>query len=160
MTDLGAIEEDVRFAWEAAAALSADLRATADGLEGQIPRRNSLAGAAKEEWRGVYAHKFTDRMTICTTDAGRVAAAMRDAASKLDELAVLAREEQERRELARAWKVEHDAWRERESNKGMFESFTDAVGLTDYDEPVCPVGPPATEPRHTIPAPMPAEREN
>jgi uncharacterized protein YukE len=160
MTDLGAIEEDVRFAWDAATALAADLRATAGGLEGQVPRRNSLADTAKEEWRGVYAGKFTGRMSICTSDAGRVASAMRDAAEKLDELAVLAHEEQERRELARAWKVEHDAWQRREDDKGMFESFTDGVGITDYDEPVCPVGPPATEPRRTIPAPVPAAREN
>jgi hypothetical protein len=129
MTDLGPIEEDVRF-----------------------------ARAAEQERRGVYAGKFTGRMTICANDAHRVAAAMRDAADKLDELAVLAREEQDRRELARAWKVEHDAWQRREDDKGMFESFTDGVGITDYDEPVCPVGPPKTEPRHTILAPTATDR--
>jgi uncharacterized protein YukE len=159
MTDLGPIEEDVRFAWEAATKLSADLRSIAAGLDEQIPRRNTLADAAKQQWRGVYAGKFTDRMTICTTDAHRVAGALRDAADALDELAVLAHEEQDRRELAREWKIEHDAWQRREDDKGMFESFTDTVGITDYDEPVCPVGPPKTEPRHTSPAPTPTDRE-
>ena len=159
MTDLGPIEEDVRFAWGAATTLSADLRATANGLVAQIPRRNTLADTAKDEWRGVYAGKFTGRMSICASDAHRVADAMREAANALDELAVLAREEQDRRELARAWKVEHDAWQRREDDKGMFESFTDGVGITDYDEPVCPVGPPKTEPRHTIPAPTATDRE-
>ena len=157
--DLGAIEEDVVFAWTAAATLSAEMRATAAELEAQIPRRNSLAGDAKRDWRGVYSGKFDERMAICTGDAGRLATAMRDAADKLDELAVLAREEQDRRVMARAWKAEHDAWQREQDDRGLFEKFTDGVGITDIDEPVCPVGPPRTEPHHTIPAPVATGRE-
>jgi uncharacterized protein YukE len=159
MTDLGPIEEDVRFGWAAATKLAGDLRTAATSYDGQIPHRNAIAERAKHDWRGVYAGKFDGRMEICTGDAKRIATALRDAADKLDELAVLAREEQDRRVLARKWKVEHDAWQKREDDKGMFESFTDSVGITDYDEPVCPVGPPKTPPHHTIPAPTAQPRE-
>lgn len=159
VTDLGAIEEDVVFAWSAATTLSAEMRSMASELDAQIPRRNGLAQEAQRDWRGVYGGKFDDRMKICTGDAARLATSLRDAADKLDELAVLAREEQDRRELARAWKVEHDTWQRRQGDRGLFEKFTDGVGITDIDEPVCPVGPPRSEPHHTIAAPVASGRD-
>jgi uncharacterized protein YukE len=110
MTDLGPIEEDVKFAWGPAAALSAQLRRAARTLDDSIPRIAAAALHAKQDWRGAYARRFDDHMTKCTTDARRFAAAMEDAAATLDELADLARKEQQRREIARAWKVRHDEW--------------------------------------------------
>jgi hypothetical protein len=157
MADLGAIEEDVKFDWATATKLSSELRAAATELDGQIPHRNAIADTAKQEWRGVYAGKFTGRMAICTGDASRLATALRLAAKELDELAQLAHEEQHRRELARAWKVKHDAWKEHQKHRGVFETVGDFFG--GDDEPKPPVGPPKTVPTYTIAAPTTGSRE-
>ncbi len=109
MGELGGIDEDVRFDWAGATRLSAELRSTATVLDSQVPRRNGAAQGAKAEWRGVFSEQFLDRMRVCTTDAGRPAEAMRQAAADLDELATLARDEQDRRERARAWEAENDS---------------------------------------------------
>ena len=108
MGELGGIE-DLKFDWAGAARLSAELRSTATVLDGQVPRRNSIAQAAKSEWRGVFSEQFLDRMKVCTTDAGRLADAMRQAATDLDELAQLARDEQARRDRAQAWEAENQS---------------------------------------------------
>jgi uncharacterized protein YukE len=111
MVELGAIQDDVVFDWSAAADLAAEFRTTATVLEEQIPRRNAIAGRARQEWRGVYAEEFSGRMLICTRDAEHLADAMMQAAKQVDELARLAREEQTRREKAREW-VEQQADRD------------------------------------------------
>jgi uncharacterized protein YukE len=157
MADLGAIEEDVKFDWDTARQLSTQLRTAAAELDGQIPHRNAIAQHAKREWRGRYAGKFTDRMSICTGDAARLADALRRAANQLDELSQLAHEEQHRRELARAWKVEHDAWEEHQKHRGVLEQVGDFFG--GDDEPKPPVGPPKTVPTYTIEAPTAGSRE-
>ena len=64
MVDLRGISEDVPFDWGAADRLAAQLRASADRCEGQIPRRTAVANVAAAEWRGVYARQFTGRMRI------------------------------------------------------------------------------------------------
>lgn len=127
MGDLEGIDEDVPFDWAGAAALAAKFRSSAKTLDGQVPRRSSDARHARDEWRGLYARKFDGRVKICTSDARAIASVMQDAANQLDELARLAREEQERRIKAREWQEEQD-------NKGAFESFTDGVGLTSSDD--------------------------
>src|SRR5436189_3352971 len=108
--------EPITFDFEAARPLATRLRATADLLRSQVGQRDGLAAGARREWRGVYAGKFDDRMSVCRTDAGRLAIALDDAARQVDELARLAREEQDRRTAARAWKVRHDAWEREQSN--------------------------------------------
>lgn len=108
MGELSGIE-DLKFDWAGAERLSAELRSTAAVLDDQIPRRNSIAQSAKSEWRGVFSEQFLDRMKVCTADAGRLADAMRKAATGLDELAQLARDEQNRRDRAQAWKAENDS---------------------------------------------------
>jgi uncharacterized protein YukE len=110
MTDLGPIEEDVKFAWGAATALSAQLRQAARTLDECVPRLSAAAHHAKQDWHGAYARRFDDHMSTCTRDARRFAAALQEAAKTLDELGDLARREQQRREIARIWKDEHDAW--------------------------------------------------
>ena len=99
-----------------------------------------------------YAGRFDDRMSVCRTDAARLATALDDAARQVDELARLAREEQDRRTAARAWKVEHDAWEREQSNDGLFENTWDAVAgddeprppnLTPHPPPTIPVATPA-----------------
>ncbi len=129
MVDLGPIEEPVDFDWEGAAALSAEFRRTASVLEGQIPSRNTIAQAALEEWRGVFAQQFEgNRMKVCASDARSIAAAMRQAATMLDQLAADARAEQERRDAARAWKARHDAWQAEQNSESFMEKAREFVG--------------------------------
>ncbi|MGH2942721.1 MAG: hypothetical protein ACRDLN_08115 [Solirubrobacteraceae bacterium] len=143
--ELAGIEEDVRFNWEGATALEQELRTTAGTLDGQIPRRNSYAEDARDEWRGVYSRQFVGRMRICTTDARRLSSAMELAANQLKELAEAARREQDRREAAREWKREQD-------NEGFLDKAGDFLFGED-DKP--PIPPPEPPPRF-ISAPQPA----
>lgn len=135
MGDLGAYREDVVFNWEAAASLVAELRSLATVLDWQVGERRRIAGGARKHWTGVYGDQFDGRIGICTGDAGQFATSMRDAANKLEELARLAREEQQRREQARAWVEQNDRnWFER--------NVWDPVFGEDVPEPPPPKDPP------------------
>jgi uncharacterized protein YukE len=151
MVDLE-LMKDLDFPWALAKQLSAEFRRAAGEIDGQIPRRNSMATHAKEDWRGTYARKFDGHMEICTGDAAKLAAALEKAAATLDELAQLAREEQERRDIAQAWKVEHDAWEREQSNDGLLENAWD--GIAGDDEPKPPDLPVKTPPTRTLPNPV------
>lgn len=129
MVDLGPITVPVDFDWDGAAALSAELRRSADVLESQIPSRNTIAQAALEEWRGVFAQQFEgNRMRICTADAHKIASAMREAATTLDNLAADARAEQDRRNAAMEWKARHDAWQAEQNSESFMEKAREFVG--------------------------------
>jgi uncharacterized protein YukE len=148
MVDLRGIAEDVPFAFAAATRLAAELRATADSCEGQIPRRTTIAGHASQEWRGLYARQFGDRMGICTGDAQRLATALRQAANQVDELSRLARAEQDRREKARQWQREQQD-----------ESVLEQIGDFFFGEDdLPPVPDPIEPPVFTTPAPTAAAR--
>jgi uncharacterized protein YukE len=148
VVDLRGIDEDVPFAWSAATRLAGELRAAAATCEGQISRRTTIAGQAATEWRGLYARQFTDRMRICTGDAQRLATALRQAADQVDELARLAREEQDRREKARQWQREQDD-----------ESVLDKVGDFLFGEDdLPPIPDPVTPPTFTTAAPISTAR--
>jgi hypothetical protein len=137
MGDFGAYHDDVRFGWAEAGDLAAELRSTAAVLDDQIADRHAIKQAAREAWRGRFAEQFDGRVGICAGDASRIAAAMRDAASKLDELARLAREEQERREYAREWEKNND-------DGGFGDWLHDvAFGEDDLPPPPPPVEPPS-----------------
>ena len=135
MADLGPIEEDVPFAWDAASKLKQAFLSTADELEEQIPRRSSYGQHAKHDWRGTYAKEFDGHMRVTTGDAGRIAAELRNCAQMLGELAQLAREEQDRREIARAWKVKHDAWEADQANDNLLDDVGDFLGGDDEPKP-------------------------
>lgn len=126
MVQLHGMEHDVDFDWATAARLSAELRATATLLDEQIPRRNSIRRSARDEWRGVFAEQFDERIVKGASQARALADAMNDAATKLDALAEAAREEQARRERARAWAAE-------QGGETAFESGVEKV--FGWDEP-------------------------
>lgn len=146
MPKLSADHQDVQFDRAAADRLIAQLRATAQVLEHQVPARNAMAENALAEWRGAFAEEFVHRMGMCVNDARRIADAMREAARALDELSARAEREQQRRELVRDW--ERD-----QANKSNWEKVTDAVGITSYDDDRPPVAPP--EPPHRYTATVP-----
>ncbi len=146
--NLAGIEQDVPFDWAAAERLAAELRSTASTLSSQIPSRNSFAHGALEEWRGVFSREFAGRMRTCSGDATRLSSAMEVAANQVDELARLAREEQDRREAAREWKREQD-------NEGILEKVGEFF-TGDDDKP--PVPPPVQPPVWTAESHVPGGR--
>lgn len=108
MPELGAIHEDVRFDWLAASDLSSEMRATAVVLETQLADRDVARRDARVWWQGRYGDEFDQRVATCVADAGRFVLSLRDAADRLDELARLARQEQDRRTQAREWEASQD----------------------------------------------------
>jgi uncharacterized protein YukE len=148
--------EPIVFNFGAAEGLIAQFRATADGLRSQISRRNGLAGHARAEWRGAYAGKFDARMRVCSRDAERLAAAMEAAAAQVQELSRLAREEQDRRAMARDWKQRHDKWQHYQDHRGLFDQGVDFV--FGNDEPKPPNLTPTRPPTIPIAAPTPQGR--
>jgi uncharacterized protein YukE len=134
--ELAGIEEDVPFNFAGAAELERELRSTAGTIDSQLPRRNSYARTARDEWRGVYSQQFVGRMRICTNDGHRLSAAMKLAASQVKELAERAQREQDRREKARAWK-------EKEDNESGLNKLGDKLFGEDDKPDIPPPEPPA-----------------
>jgi hypothetical protein len=136
MVDLGPIEEDVPFAWGAAAKLRQQFTKTAAELRDQAGHRKALAAGAKEDWRGRYARLFeSEHMAITIGDANRIAEACDACEKMLGQLVNLAREEQQRRETARAWKTKHDAWVKEQSDDGIGENIIDKLFGDDEPKP-------------------------
>src|SRR4051794_25507320 len=139
MTDIGAFgpfRTDVPFAWHTASALKQSFLRAADELEAQIGRRTSYAEDAKREWRGKYTEEFeSGHMAAIRGDAHRLAAACRACATMLEELADDARQEQERRELLRAWAEEHEAWEREQAHRNIAEKLRDLLGGDDEPKP-------------------------
>ena len=161
MEDLGAIHEPVAFNWEVADALAARLNTGAGLLRGQRARRTELVTKARTDWRGVYEGKFGARMEVCVTDAGRLADAMELAAKQVKELAQLAREEQQRRDVAKQYERDLKAWQDRRDQRSALEAGADGLaelfGASD-GKPQPPDGPKSTHALTAV-APSPAGRE-
>ncbi|HEY0346135.1 MAG TPA: hypothetical protein VGC59_15885 [Solirubrobacteraceae bacterium] len=146
--NLAGIEEDVVFDWAGAQRLAAELRSAASTLSSQVSSRNGYAHGALEDWRGVFAREFVGRMQTCAGDAGSLSSAMEVAAHQVDELARLAREEQQRREAARAWKRQHDS-------RSILEKVGDFL-TGDEEQP--PIPPPVQPPHWTAESHVPGGR--
>jgi hypothetical protein len=129
MLDLGTYDRDVDFAWDAASSLKHSFLRAASELEDQIPRRHAYATHAMRDWRGRYAKEFEgEHMAATTGDARRIAAECRRCAEMLEELAQLAREENHRRALARAWEAKHKAWDQEHAHRNLLEMAGDLIG--------------------------------
>lgn len=141
MTDasaLGTIDEDVEFAWGEASALKHELKRSAAELERQAGSRRTHADRAKEDWHGRYVSVFERSHMSCTIeDALAIAAELKKCAAMLEELSQLAREENKRRQLARAWKAEHEEW-ERSRGGGLLQAIKDLDGTEEPKMPRLP----------------------
>jgi hypothetical protein len=138
MVDLGAFEEDVDFAWGEASRLQREFEHAAELLEDQIPSRRSRASHAKDGWDGRYASVFEHQHMSCTIDDARaIAAEMRRCAKMLEQLANLAKQENERRAIAREWQAEHDEW-ERKRGDGVGQWVKDLDGTEEPKPPDVP----------------------
>lgn len=148
--------EPIHFDFEAAVQLVLEFGQTAGLLRSQIGHRDGLARGAREEWRGAYEVRFGVRMSVCATDASRLADAMELAARQVEELARLAGEEQQRRAVAREWKEAHDAWEREQANDNVFEDIGDFAFGTG--EPLPPELTPIEPPTIPLEAPVPGGR--
>ncbi|MGH8933956.1 MAG: DUF6531 domain-containing protein [Egibacteraceae bacterium] len=159
MPDLGAYKEDVQFNWTGAADLAAELRSTARLLEGQVGERKRIGDWARKQWEGGFAYQFDGRASTCEGDAQRFVTTMRIAADKLDELARLAREEQQRREQAREWVAQQERknWFEREVVDRFFsDSDVPPLIARPVEPPQIPIGEVASAPREHVTGPAPS----
>jgi uncharacterized protein YukE len=131
-------EGPVPFDFQAASDLAAKFRASANLVTAQqLPRRRELARTARADWQGRYADIFDTRKRQCSDDAERLAKAMVDAATKVDQLAEEARKEQRRRDRANEYLREHAAWRERERERDN-DFLPEFMDFSSHDEPEMP----------------------
>jgi uncharacterized protein YukE len=149
--------EPIVFDAGAADDLAARFRATARTLRSQVSQRNSYADEARVDWEGVYEVKFGARMRVMATDSERLAEALDEAAGHVDEIKRLAEEEQERRRVAREWKVEHDAWQREQDDRSLLDKGLDLLG--GDGEPKPPNLVPTDPPRIPLPPPPPTPRD-
>ena len=165
MPELGAIHEDVGFDWLAAGDLAAEMRSAATALETQMVEREVLRGTARAEWEGRFGEEFDTRVATGSGDAGRFATSLRDAADRLDELARLAQQEQDRRVQAREWEASQSGGGGLLGSVPVVGDVVDAVDdlLTGEDvppppppvePPAIPIGDPGIVPRD-LPIPLP-----
>lgn len=139
MADLGAYDKPVVFNWTAADALVAELRSTARVLNEQIGERRRIGGGARVQWNGSYGQQFDGRLNICTGDAQNFVNKMRGAADDLEELASLARQEQQRR-------VNAAEWVRQQEDQNFLESGLDAASDLLFGEDMPPeIAPPIQE---------------
>jgi len=134
--DLGAIEEDVPFDNGVADRLIAVCDGAASTVSGQSGSRASWQATAAKDFKGHFADLFRDNQSTARADAAELAARLREVATGARRLKEEAAKEQQRREVARAWKKEHD-------DRNLLEKGWDSV----FGEDAPPVGPPA-EPVH------------
>lgn len=145
---LHGIDEDVRFNHAAATTLATSCRNAATAIDNQAGPRASWVSHAMTDFQGYYAQLFQQNATTQAGDATRLAAALRDVATKVDHLAGCATAEQNRRQTARAWKQRQDA-------RGFWDHVSD--WFTGGEEP--PVGGPDPVAPQSVPAPaLPARQ--
>ncbi len=142
MSALSGIEEDVPFDDGAADRLITVCDGAASVITGQAGSRRSWQTTAAKDFRGHFADLFRTNQGTAHRDATELADALRLVATGARRLKEEARKEQQRREVARRWKQEHD-------DRNMLEKGWDSV----FGEDGPPVGP-AAEPVH-LSAPTP-----
>lgn len=145
--DLGAIDEDVPFDWDGAAALITAFETMASEIETQRSQRTDAAEHAMVDWLGEAVTQYVQRHNQGDLDAGELVTALRDAAEDVRAMQRAAQEEQDRREAAREYVR---ALEENEENEGFFDKVGDFFGGEDFEPPPMPP-PPTPEPNLTAP---------
>lgn len=152
--DFGAVEEDVPFDWDGADRLITQFRAAATAIEDQRGSRQSAGEHALKDWKGPHSEEFSGRQTTGDTDAGEIASALRESATRVEQLRDAAREEQKRRELAREYMTAKEENDKNESNMNKVGDF-----FTGEDFKMPPKPPPRKDaPLLTAPEPATGAR--
>ncbi len=148
MADLGAIAEDVPFDFGTASSLATAFDGAATAIDNQASSRSSWVTTGLTDFKGRFSEIFRSNAVVAANDATELSTRLRQVATQARYLAEEARKEQERREIARAWK-------QRQDNRNWFEQGVD--WFTGGDKP--PVGPPAAEPQVEVESTTPGNRE-
>ncbi|MFW0111937.1 hypothetical protein [Rothia sp. P5766] len=104
--NLGAIDGNVEFNFGHAETLKSALRNAAGLLRTQASSRASLVATARQEFRGYFEELFASNAQTAASDADEIATALSNAVGLVDDLVQRAKEENERRRLAREFIAE------------------------------------------------------
>ena len=148
MGDLGAIEADVTFDFGVAEALAAACDGAASAVAGQAGSRAGWVATGLTDFRGRFSELFGSNAATAAGDATELSNRLGEVAAGARRLAEEARKEQQRREMARAWKKEHD-------DRNVLQEVGDF--FSGGDDP--PVGPAAAEPQVPVSAPVSRPRQ-
>lgn len=107
--NLGAIDSDVEFNFTHAESLKTAFTNAADALDNQVTSRASLVRTANKDFKGYFQTVFDDNATTAAADATDLTTALRNAADLVNQLIEQAREENERRRIAREFRAEQDS---------------------------------------------------
>ncbi|WP_237225336.1 DUF6531 domain-containing protein, partial [Rothia nasisuis] len=147
--NLGAIESDVEFNFTHAESLKTAFTNAARTLEDQADSRASLVSTAQEDFKGYFSTLFDTNSKTAAADASDLTIALTNAADLVNQLIDQAREENERRRIAREFVAEQEA--ESALKKGIDEIFG------DQDPPVGPASDPMSK---STQAPANTPRQN
>lgn len=147
--NLGAIDSDVEFNFTHAESLKTAFTNAADTLDNQVTSRASLVTTANKDFKGYFQTVFDDNATTAAADATDLTTALRNAADLVNQLIEQAREENERRRIAREFRAEQDS--ENIIKKGWDWIFGDQDA---------PVGPPSDPISQSAQNPTNAPRQN
>ncbi|RRC94548.1 DUF6531 domain-containing protein, partial [Schaalia canis] len=143
---------DVDFDFGVSSALVAAFRAAASKLEGQQGSRVLFRRNAGEGFEGFYAQRFLVNGTTQMSDCGEIVSHLRLAASKVERLEELAREENNRRRLAREWA-------QRRAERNALQAFIEDHILWSEPPPFSSIDTAGRGPSESVPAPAAGMRE-
>jgi len=147
--ELGAIDEPVPFDFGVADTLISACRSAASSVDNQVGQRYSFVHTGATDFKGHFSELFAQNALTASADATELAMSLRAMADGAAELARQAREEQTRRDKAKAWVAEQKA-------RSNWDKLVDWA--TDGSDP--PVGPPSTPIPQSAPAAPARSREN
>ncbi|VXC55649.1 DUF6531 domain-containing protein [Nocardioides sp. AX2bis] len=146
---LSGIDDDVKFGWSEADALTASANAAASLIESQAGGRAFWVTHAMVEFRGFFSVLFQTNASTARSDGDELAQRLRDIALASASLKEKAQAEQDRREAARAWVKER-------KDRNAAEKVWDAITPGSEDPP-----PPGPEPElhRPVSTPPPGGRQ-
>lgn len=131
--ELGAIDDPVPFDFGVAATLVRACRSAVSSVDTQVGQRYSFVHTGSTNLKGHFSQLFAQNALTASADATELAMSLRAMADAAERLAQQAREEQDRRNKAKAWVAEQKA-------RSNWDKLVDWA--TDGSDP--PVGPPST----------------
>ena len=113
MSVLGANAHDLAFDFATANAVANAFENAANSLDRQGASRQAHENTAGNHFRGFFAEVFHTNMSTARTDRSEVTDALRSVAKGIHDIAQAAREENNRRRVAREYVMKYDDWWEK-----------------------------------------------
>ncbi|WP_152364023.1 DUF6531 domain-containing protein [Microlunatus speluncae] len=140
---------DVEFNFDTSTTVKAAFRAAATDIEAQRSDRSTWRLEGLKDFDGHFSTVFEQNGTTQLTDLTEVVSALKDVASKIEDVEDAARQENQRRKTARDWA-------QRQEDRNMFEKGWDSV-FGGEDPPNTDIS--ETGPAASTPAPRSGSRE-